>query len=609
MLELIFRGFLEWTYGLVLESWEYFASTVFDVIHMDFDTLRTFVPVIDPIWQGMLALGWALLIGNLVFQAAKAMMAGLGFEGEDPKLLFARTFVFSFLLLASPQICQVCLDMTAAMMDVMDLPEAVEIRFSEASLFSGLDCAWLLILISNVIVMFQCFRLIIELAERYVILAMLTLCAPLAFGTGGSRNTSDIFAGWCRMYGAMCLLLVLQVVFVKMIFSIVSYCPTRVDFLPWIVLLLTVVKVAKKADAIVTRIGLNPAITGDTLGRPIPGALTYMVIRNLSAQMGKAFRQPNRGPGGAPFQGAGAWSAGPSAVGSMPAFSAAVSSPARIGGPPDGSQRGETAYAEQTTGGHSSQRSSSYGSKSTRTANKEARKTSQTEPQAPGGSWGRRGAPVGSPSEERTVGTKAYAGTQFARPAAGESGKAPTDTRKPRDAGAVSADAVRRRGADRRDLAGNVRPAGSQEGRKVPEVMRNGKAVAMERDTVEVRPERFHQVPPERMRRDSAAGEGHSLRNPSGKGGTAVSRQQEYRKTSDMEWTENTRTQPHITGLGTAGTVPGSQAKELRMGPAAVSGTHTEMGAGHRSPAPRPLTQSPVSRREPPAHRKGGRPE
>ena len=223
MLELIFRGFLEWTYGLVLESWEYFASTVFDVIHMDFDTLRTFVPVIDPIWQGMLALGWALLIGNLVFQAAKAMMAGLGFEGEDPKLLFARTFVFSFLLLASPQICQVCLDMTAAMMDVMDLPEAVEIRFSEASLFSGLDCAWLLILISNVIVMFQCFRLIIELAERYVILAMLTLCAPLAFGTGGSRNTSDIFAGWCRMYGAMCLLLVLQVVFVKMIFSIVSY--------------------------------------------------------------------------------------------------------------------------------------------------------------------------------------------------------------------------------------------------------------------------------------------------------------------------------------------------------------------------------------------------
>ena len=76
-----------------------------------------------------------------------------------------------------------------------------------------------------------------------------------------------------------------------------------------------------------------------------------------------------------------------------------------------------------------------------------------------------------------------------------------------------------------------------------------------------------------------------------------------------MEWTENTRPRPHITGLGTAGTVPGSQVKELRTGPAVVSGTHTETDTGRRSSAPRPLTQSPVPGREPPAHRKGGRPE
>lgn len=58
-------------------------------------------PVVDEIMQILLAVGWALLIGNLVFQALKSMAVGLGFEGEDPKLLFARTFVFAFLLLAS----------------------------------------------------------------------------------------------------------------------------------------------------------------------------------------------------------------------------------------------------------------------------------------------------------------------------------------------------------------------------------------------------------------------------------------------------------------------------------------------------------------------------
>ena len=44
----------------------------------------------------LLAVGWALLLGNLVFQALRSMASGLGFEGEDPKLLFARTFVFWF---------------------------------------------------------------------------------------------------------------------------------------------------------------------------------------------------------------------------------------------------------------------------------------------------------------------------------------------------------------------------------------------------------------------------------------------------------------------------------------------------------------------------------
>ena len=105
MLELIFQGFMEWAYSLTLECWQYFSSALLDIMSLDFAYLKTHVPVIGDIMQILLAVGWALLIGNLVFQALKSMASGLGFEGEDPKILFARTFVFAFLLLASPQIC------------------------------------------------------------------------------------------------------------------------------------------------------------------------------------------------------------------------------------------------------------------------------------------------------------------------------------------------------------------------------------------------------------------------------------------------------------------------------------------------------------------------
>lgn len=301
MLELLFQGFVEWLYGLVLECWEYFASVLFDLMSLDFAYLREHIPIIDTIRQIMLGVGWALLIGNLVFQATRGMAAGLGFDAEDPKLLFTRTFAFSFLLVASPQICELGLNMTSTVIELLQMPDAVDITFADEASFGGLTGSWLLVVICGIIVMFQTFKLIMEMAERYFILAVLTITSPLAFGMGGSRNTSDIFNGWCRMFGSMCLLMATNVMFVKMLLSVLSYYPSGLDVLPWMVLVVTIVKVAKKADSILARIGLNPAMTGDPLGRGFPGAMTMMVVRSLVSNaahtIGKNGGQPRSGSG------------------------------------------------------------------------------------------------------------------------------------------------------------------------------------------------------------------------------------------------------------------------------------------------------------------------
>ena len=301
MLELLFQGFIEWIYGLILECWEYFASVLFDLMSLDFAYLSERIPIINTIRQIMLGVGWALLIGNLVFQATRGMAAGLGFDAEDPKLLFTRTFAFSFLLVASPQICELGLKMTSTVMKLLQMPDAVDITFADEASFGGLTGSWLLVVICGIIVMFQTFKLIMEMAERYFILAVLTITSPLAFGMGGSRNTSDIFNGWCRMFGSMCLLMATNVMFVKMLLSVLSYYPSGLDVLPWMVLVITIVKVAKKADSILARIGLNPAMTGDPLGRGFPGAMTMMVVRsmvsNAAHTIGRNGNQPRSGSG------------------------------------------------------------------------------------------------------------------------------------------------------------------------------------------------------------------------------------------------------------------------------------------------------------------------
>ena len=282
-----------------LQSIEHFDNAQPSMVRVNY--LREHIPIIDTIRQIMLGVGWALLIGNLVFQATRGMAAGLGFDAEDPKLLFTRTFAFSFLLVASPQICELGLNMTSTVIELLQMPDAVDITFADEASFGGLTGSWLLVVICGIIVMFQTFKLIMEMAERYFILAVLTITSPLAFGMGGSRNTSDIFNGWCRMFGSMCLLMATNVMFVKMLLSVLSYYPSGLDVLPWMVLVITIVKVAKKADSILARIGLNPAMTGDPLGRGFPGAMTMMVVRsmvsNAAHTLGRNGNQPRSGSG------------------------------------------------------------------------------------------------------------------------------------------------------------------------------------------------------------------------------------------------------------------------------------------------------------------------
>ena len=285
LLEFLFQGFFEWVYGLILDIWNYFSSSLLNVMSLDFAYIKTHIPVMGDIQQIILAVGWALLLGNLVFQALRSMAAGLGFEGEDPKLLFARTFVFGFLLLASPQICEIVLGITSKVIALLDVPDAIHVQLVDGSVFGVFTASWLLVIIFDLITMFMVFSLLLEVAERYMVLAMLTVMAPLAFAMGGSKSTSEIFSGWFRMFGSMCFLMATNIVFFKMLLSVVSTVPSFPDVFLWMVLIVSIVKVAKKADEIITRIGLNPAITGSK--STLPGVIAYTVFRTALSMVTK----------------------------------------------------------------------------------------------------------------------------------------------------------------------------------------------------------------------------------------------------------------------------------------------------------------------------------
>ena len=259
----------------------YCADALLGLMNTDLAYFESNVPIIVRLYGVFTAIGWGFLIGNCAFQCLKAMFAGLGFETESPAILLVRTFLFGFLLIMSKQVCEIGLSIGKTLMELIGLPEKASITFPDDSMFPDLTSSWLLIVIIGVLIGSQLIKLFFEIGERYVVVAILTLFSPVAFAMGGSRSTKDICSGFVRTYASMILLLVSNVLFLKLIYSALSAMPDGVMILPWTVLIVGIARVARKADNLLSKIGLNPSFTGDPLGNGSGRAVAFMAARSI----------------------------------------------------------------------------------------------------------------------------------------------------------------------------------------------------------------------------------------------------------------------------------------------------------------------------------------
>lgn len=287
LLEPIMKGLIEWIYEMVVGIMEYAAKELVGVMSMDMAYFEQTAPVIKDITNIILALGWGMLIANMVFQSTKAMMSGVGFESEDPKHIFCRTFVFAFLLLASKQICNLAMGITENVIELLQIPSALDFSIPDQSMFDiSSSVKWLIVIVVGFILIFQYIKLLFEIGERYVVTSVLTFFSPLAFAMGGSKNTNDIFKGWCRMYGSMMVMMIMNIVFLKLILSAMGNV-TKGSVLIWLVFVVALTRVARKIDSHIGKIGLNPAQTGDGVGSRLPGMMTMVAVRTMASTIGR----------------------------------------------------------------------------------------------------------------------------------------------------------------------------------------------------------------------------------------------------------------------------------------------------------------------------------
>lgn len=132
----------------------------------------------------------------------------------------------------------------------------------------------ILILILEISLGWNYFKLLLETVERYIVVGVLCYTSPLAFSMGGSKTTNTVFKSWCRMVGSQLLLLVMNVWFLRGFASSMgqfianggALTTGKGSIFLWMFCALAYLKCAQRFDSYLASIGLNVAQTGSSMG-------------------------------------------------------------------------------------------------------------------------------------------------------------------------------------------------------------------------------------------------------------------------------------------------------------------------------------------------------
>ena len=225
----ILDGIVEWLSEQVMHGLDLISTSVLGALGCDMDVFLRYFPAAETMYKVFVALSIGLILLNWVWQLFKNFGIGAGIEAEDPVKLSIRSVLFILLAYFSDDIISMALKIGgtpyAWIMD-SELPAISFADFNSVMLVIIGACAngavALITLILVIILAWNYLKLLLEAAERYVLLGVLIYTAPVAFSMGASQSTSNIFKSWCRMLGGQMLLLVMYAWCLRLFTSMVG---------------------------------------------------------------------------------------------------------------------------------------------------------------------------------------------------------------------------------------------------------------------------------------------------------------------------------------------------------------------------------------------------
>lgn len=225
----ILDGIVAWIAEQVMHGLDLISTSVLGALGCNMDTFLRYFPAADIMYKIFVALAIGLILLNWVWQLFKNYGLSAGIEAEDPIKLSIRSVLFILLAYFSDEIVDIVLNIGGTPYNWILNSALPPLNFADFNsvivTILGVCASGAVVIIALILVLILAWnyiKLLFEAAERYVLLGVLVYTAPVAFATGASQSTSNIFKAWCRMFGGQIFLLLMNAWCLRLFTSMVG---------------------------------------------------------------------------------------------------------------------------------------------------------------------------------------------------------------------------------------------------------------------------------------------------------------------------------------------------------------------------------------------------
>ena len=213
----ILDNIVKWIAEQIMHILDLITTSVLGALGCDMSTFLRYFPAAETMYGIFVALAIGLILLNWIWQLFRNFGLVAGEEAEDPVKLSIRSVLFIVLAYFAHDITNIALKIGGTPYNwimTSDLPPISFASFNSvitvilSMIASGAVAIIALILV--LMLAWNYIKLLFEAAERYILLGVMVFTAPVAFATGASQSTGNIFKSWCRMFAGQIFLLIMN---------------------------------------------------------------------------------------------------------------------------------------------------------------------------------------------------------------------------------------------------------------------------------------------------------------------------------------------------------------------------------------------------------------